>query len=990
MKRNIKSWSLALVALAFCAAACGEKKSDAALPEAPEVKTFHIVQQEVTDMGEWFGYLRGKQDTDIRPHVSGFLLSQEYDNGSYVKEGDVLFRIDPAIFEAELELAQANLSAAEASVVSAKASAEQAQRDVERYSPLVKSGAVSGKELDDAQHRLSAALAAVKAAEASVKQCSAAVESARINLAYTEICAPYDGIIGTALVSTGDLVSPATKLANITSVNPIRFEFSINSDRLISVFRKYGDMNNRGQAKLPPPPPVQLVLEDGSVFPYAGRLLALESKVSESGLISVEGEAPNPEGILRSGMPVRVRVPLERKEALLVPRAALRSVLRSDFIIVVDKEGYPHMLPVVVGGAYTVPVREPGGYESTQEMVAVSGARAPLAETLRGYGYESPVEALVVVDEQNAVRAMNISSANSRLSAEDAGAKRGKITPVAFSFKPELAAAAAAAAGSGEQKPENPHAVAKLPPVPVKVAALARRDVAVQDEWFGTLRGVEETDIRPQVSGFVLKQHFKDGSMVKKGDVLFTIDPASYEAAVREAEANCAMAEAKVEQARAQLELNRQDLARYSKLNEMRPGAVSGKTLTDTQSAVHTAEAEVLRAEATVKQMQAALRLAQINLGYTTVRAPFSGRVGIHKPSVGALVSPTDAEPLVTLSSVDPMRVDFQVSGRGALSGIAAYESAGDTQGGGERPGFDLVLEDGSAYSVQGRVVAADNALNKSTGTLRVVGEVENVDGSLRSGMPVRVRAATEPLKGAFLVPARAPLSANGRDVLVLLREDGAPDMLPISKGAIITAPGPGAEGEVLQPMQIVDVDRELLTGMMLAHAQAPSLEALVLQGAGVADWQSLVFKNAGVASWRELLEKQAGHALPEDAPAAAGAAGWEQLALQKAGVSSARELALAAAGAQDELDLIARAQGHASAMELLLARMGYGDLSAVQVITEGSLIAAQAYQFNQLAGARVNKLTPTPFQYTPPHTVVDSVTADEASPTDVEPIHVK
>ena len=991
LNKRLVSSMLVAAAVALCTAACDKNEKTAALPEAPEVKTFPITQQEVTVTGEWFGYLRGKQDTDIRPHVSGFLLSQEYENGSYVKEGDVLFTIDPAIFEAELELAQANLSAAEASVVSARATAEQAETDVARYTPLVKSGAVSGKELDDARQRLNSARAEVKAAEASVKQCSAAVESARINLDYTCIRAPFDGIIGTALASVGDLVSPATRMANITSVDPIRFEFSINSDRLISVFRKYGDINNRGEAKLPPPPPVQLVLEDGTVYPYAGQLLALESKVGDTGLINVEGEAPNPTGLLRGGMPVRVRIPLERKEALLVPREALRSVLRSEFIIVVDKENYPHMVPVVMGGEYKIPVQEADGFRSVQEMVAVSGARTPLAETLRSFGYEQPAEAQVVVDEQNAVRAMNISSANSRLPEGDTQTPRGKISPTPFSFKPNMPApVAAAAAGSDEKKEDAPPATAKLPPVPVKVAPLSRQDVAVQDEWFGTLRGVEETDIRPQVSGFVLRQHFKDGSIVKKGDVLFTIDPASYEAAVREAEANCAMAEAKIEQARAKLDLSKQDFARYSRLNATRPGAVSDKTLTDARSAIKTSEAEVLRAQATLTQAQAALRLAQINLGYTTVRAPFSGRVGIHKPSVGALVAPTDAQPLVTLSSVDPMRVDFQVSGRGALSGIATYESAGDTQGGSDRPGFDLVLEDGSAYPVQGRVVATDNALNKSTGTLRVVGEVENVDGSLRSGMPVRVRAATEPLKGAFLVPARAPLNANGRDVLVLLREDGAPDMLPITKGALVAAQGPGAEGPVTQPMQIVDVDRKLLAGMVLAHAQAPSLEALVLRGAGVESWAALVWKGAGVESWRALLEKQAGHPLPDDAPAAVGAADWEALALQKAGVGSARDLALAQAGAKDELDLIARGQGHSSAMEMLLARMGYEDLSKVQVITEGSLMAAQAYQMNQAAGARVNKLSPVPFHYSPPRTVVESVTADEAAPTDVEPIQVK
>lgn len=986
-----KICTLSGVAAAMLLASCGEREKTAADQPAPEVMTFNIIQQEVTDTGEWFGYLRGKEDTNIHPHVSGVLLSQNYVNGSFVKKDDVLFQIDPSIFEAELALAKANLAAAEAAATSAEVAAEQVQKDVDRYTPLVSNGAVSEKELDDARHRLRAAKAAAEAAHASVKQAQAAVDKAQINLDYTRIIAPYDGIIGTALVSQGELVSPATSLANITSINPIRFEFAINSDRLIRAFRKYGDINSRGEAKLPPPPPVQLVLEDGSVYPLAGKLVAMESKVGDSGLINVEGEAPNPDGILRGGMPVRVRIPLDKKEALLVPEAAIRSVLRSDFIIVVDRESRPHMVPVEVTGEYDVEVTEPDGYRSTQKLRAVSGARAPLEQTLREYGYEQPADAVVVVDEQAAVRAMNISSANSRMAADDP-TPRGKITPTPFSYKPAASRAvmAAAAAGAGEKKAPVAGAKATLPPAPVKVTPLMRGDVAVVDEWFGSLRGVEEVDIRPQVSGFVLRQHFKDGTIVQKGDVLFTIDPAPYAAALKEAEANCDMAAARLEQAHAQLDRSQQDFDRYSKLNAAKPGAISDKTLTDARSEIKTNEAAVLEAEATVKQMEAARRLAEINLGYTTITAPFSGRVGIHKPSVGALVSPSDAQPLVTLSSVDPMRVDFQVSGKGALSGIAAYESADDTRGGAERPGFEIVLEDGSAYPARGQVVSADNALNRSTGTLRVVGQVENVDGSLRSGMPVRVRAATEPVKGAYLVPARAPLNSNGRDVLVLLGEDGAPDMLPITKGALVAAPGPGADGETQQPMQIVDVDRELLMGMLLAYAKAPSAEALVFQGANVEDWGALVLKTAGAADWRALLEKRAGHALPDDAPQQAGAQDWAQLALQQAGVESFRELALKQASASDELDLIARAQGFATPMELLLSKMGYADMSKVQVIVEGSLIAGQAYQLNQAAGARVNKLTPTPFHYSPPRTVVESVTADEASSVDTKPISVK
>ena len=988
------SW-VGCVALAGLCAACRDESDTAAKTETPEVKTFRLMEQEVTDTGEWFGYLSGKQDTDIHPHVSGFLAKQEYEDGSMVKKGDVLFLIDPATFQAELDLALANLQAAEASVASASASQEQAQLDVDRYEPLVGNGAVAEKDLDDARHRLRAAQAALRAAEAAVDQAKAAVEKAKINLNYTVVRAPYDGIIGTALVSTGDLVTPATKLANITSMSPMRFEFSVNSDRLIDVARKYGDLSSSGIHKMPPPPPVDIVLEDGSTVPRKGRLLALESKVSDSGLINVEGEVENPDALLRSGMPVRVRIPLEHKKAMLVPAQAIRSVLRSDFIIVVDAQNEPHMTPVTLGGRYLVPVSEENGYHSEQEMVAVSGFNKPLEETLRDYGYATPTEARIVVDDDKAVQAMNISSANSRLAPGAPAELRGRVKPVAFSFKPELpaaVAAAAAAAAEGKKAPSAaPQAKPSMPPYPVKVSPLRRQDVAVVDEWFGTLRGVEETDIRPKVSGFVLEQRFKDGSLVKKGDVLFTIDPSTYQASVDEARANLAMAEASQEQVQAQLDRSRRDYERYAKLNEAKPGAISGKTLTDALSAVKTNEAAMLKARATVAQMKAALSVAEINLGYTTIRAPFDGRVGIHKPSVGALVSPSDPQPLVTLSSVNPMRVDFQVSGRGALSGIAAFDSAKAKQGEGDTPPFEIVLEDGSVFPAQGNVVSADNALSKTTGTLSVVGQVKNDDYALRSGMPVRVRAALTPEKAAFLVPARAPLNAQGRDIIVLLRPDGTPDMLPIVKGPLVNVPIADEEGKqpTLQPMQIVDVDRKLVSSMVLAYAKAPSLQDVIFQGAGVEDWKGLVLKGAQVESSRALLEKMAGAPLPDAALAQAGAADWDALLLMRAGVASFRDLALSRAGAKDELDLIALGQGFDSAMGLVLAKLGYADVSQARVVVEGSLRAAQVYQANEAAGARVNKLSPSPFIYNMPRTVVESVTADDSSSTDLSPIEL-
>lgn len=954
----------------------GERTQEAAQADMPAVSVYPIQQRDVTDFGEWFGYVRGEMDTDIHPHVTGTLAEQVYENGAYVQAGDVLFRIDPAIFEAQLAEAEANLKAAEASVTSAVAAREKAELDVKRYEDL---GArvVSEKTLTDARHGLNAALAAETAAKAAEEQAHAALDKARINLEYTVIRAPYNGVVGTAAVSQGAVVSPATKLANISAVDTMRALFSINGANMISVFRKYGDVSqNRDKVEKTP---FYLVLEDGETYPITGRFSALESIVEPNGVINAEARFENPAHTLRTGMPVRVRVPKGAHSALLVPAAAIRTVMRNRFILVTDKAGAPHMVPVTVGASYPVTVQEADGYTSEQQLTEISAAGTPLDEIFRRFGYENATEVPVVADEQNGVLAMNISSANSRLGA---GEQPVPLKTKTLSFRPVVDPALAAAAKAAEEPQKAAPANVKptMPPFPVKVLPLQLQRAQVPGEWFGTLRGVEETDIRPQVSGFLISQQVEDGRMVKKGDVLFEIDPAPYQAALHEAQANAAVARAAVAQAETQAEMNRTNYERYNRLVQEAPGTIAEKTLTDAATAVKTAEAAVLKARAASSQADAAVKMAEINLGYTTIRAPFDGRVGIHKPSVGALVSPQDLEPLVTISSVNPIRVDFSISGKDALLGISTFAKAcaAGKDAGADIP-LEILLEDGSLYPAKGHIVNADNSLNTATGTLLVSGQLENTDGGLRSGMPVRVRADFGGSKPSILVPARAPLSAQGRDILVMLKPDNSPQMLPIKKKELVVVPVKQADGsEAVQPMQMIDIDREMVTAMILMKAQAPSAEALVLGQAQVADWSELLLKNAGVADFRTLAEKTAGHALPDEAPASIGAADWKDFVLRSSGHGDFRSLVLQQADAQDELALIARAQGFETAFEMVLKQMGYDSLDSARVVVEGSIMAAQVYQANMAAGYPVNTLTPVPFLYTPPKTVVDSVTADE------------
>jgi|GEM_PF-100454 len=980
-----------LIAIALCGCtlglvlpACNNNEDSTTQSENVGIKVFNIKKQTVTDTGDWFGYLRGKNDTDIHPRVSGFLISQDYKDGQFVKKGDVLFKIDPELFEAELAQAKANLQAAQAALVSAQATRDQLKLDVARYEQLVKTSAVSEKQLSDARHNLRAAEANVKASEASVQQNKATVEKAQINLDYTVVRAPFDGVVSTALASLGDLVGESTKLANITAIDPIRVDFSLNSDTLVKSFRKFGKVESAKKNPALTSPNFDLILEDESVHPYKGTLLSMESKVDTTGLINVEGEVENPDMILRDGMPVRVRIPLGTKEALLVPPVAIRTVLRNNFIIVVDKNNVPHTVPVVPDGSYDVTITEEDGYTSTQKLVAIKAYSRPLEDYFREFGYEDAAQVPVVADHENGVRAMNISSANSRL-AKDDPTPRGSIKQEPFTFRRTLTAAEKAALEQAKNgKHPTANVAATLPPFPVEVMPLIKQDVAIQNEWFGTLRGKEETDIRPKVSGFIQTQNFRNGTLVKKGDVLFTIDPAPYQAALAAAQANLLSAQASLEQAQAKLDMSKSDYERYTKLVATTPGAVSDKIVTDAATQLKTHEAALLKAQATVEQMKAACNLAEINLSYTTITAPFDGRAGIAKPSIGALVSPGDAHPLVTLSSVNPMRVDFSVSGKGALAGIEAIRAGKVT--GENRPTFELLLKDGSIYPTKGTIISTDNAVSTTTGTFGMVGEVENTDSGLRSGMPVRVRADMSKIPGAFLVPARAPLTAQGRDILLLLGKDNAPDAMPITKGAMVVVPVDEGEGKVTtQPMYVVDADRDSITPLLLAKTGASSLDALILEQAGCKSWDELALKQFEVADFKAYAEKLAGKPLPDDLPQSEGAADWQALVLQNQGVKNTKELLFRQHGAKDALDYFAHKQGFGSAMEMALKQMGYDNISEVKVIVEGSIMAAsQTMATNKQANTRANKLSPKPFHYVAPRTVVDSVTAEAT--TDSEP----
>ena len=321
------------VALLLCVA-CGEA---APPPTAPiEVVVAPVVQRDVPVTSEWIGTTEGTVDAEIRAQVSGYLISRDYQEGRLVGSGDLLFRIDPRPFQASLEQARGDLGRAQAAL-------GKARLDVERYTPLVAEGAVSRQELDNS-------LQARRAGEAAVQTARAAVEKAQLDLSFTEIRSPIDGIAGVAVAQLGNLVGPGDPkpLTTVSQVDPIRVSAPISEREYLTLARRLGDLaegrEERGST-------LELILADGSVHPERGRAIVAGREVDpRTGTILFKGEFPNPGNLLRPGQYARVRAVTEVKQgALLVPQRAVSELQGVQQVAVVGPDDKVSMRVVQTG-----------------------------------------------------------------------------------------------------------------------------------------------------------------------------------------------------------------------------------------------------------------------------------------------------------------------------------------------------------------------------------------------------------------------------------------------------------------------------------------------------------------------------------------------------------------------------------------------------------------------------------------------------------------
>src|SRR6202790_2988409 len=287
---------------------CGRTQA-AGPPPAPEVRVAPVVQQDVPVYSEWVATLDGYVNAQLRPQVSGYIVKQNYKEGSLVRKGDILFEIDPRPFQAALDRANGDLAQAQAQL-------GKSTLDVERDTPLAEGRAIAKSQLDnEVQAKLGA--------QAAVESAKAAVEQAELNLEWTKVTSLVDGIAGIAQVQIGNLVGPNSILTSVSQVDPIKAFFPINEHEYLLARRNSDAISRHGINFFGNS--LELILTDGSHYAQKGKILLADRQVDpNTGTIRIVAAFPNPGNGLRPGQYGRVRVETRmKKDALLLPQSAV-------------------------------------------------------------------------------------------------------------------------------------------------------------------------------------------------------------------------------------------------------------------------------------------------------------------------------------------------------------------------------------------------------------------------------------------------------------------------------------------------------------------------------------------------------------------------------------------------------------------------------------------------------------------------------------------
>ena len=354
-------WASGALAVAILANVVTRSSAKASVKAAPfpVVEVATVEQRDVPVYGEWIGTLTGQVNADVKAQVTGYLLTRNYKEGSFVHKGQLLFEIDPRPFQAALDQAKGQLAQAQAQLIqdqaqlaTAEANQLKSQLDVEKYSPLAKVDAISKQDFDNATQtdlankaQVQAAKGAIAAAKAQIQAGQAQVETAGINLGFTRIVAPIDGIAGIAQAQVGDLVNTSSgPLTTVSTLDPIRDYFTVSEQEYLALQKRFS-ASEKDHWKL------QLILADGTTYPQEGQFYFADRQVNpNTGAIELAALFPNPGNVLRPGQYGKIRAVVRvQQNALLIPQAAVNEQQGSYLVAVVDRDGRVNMRPVQVG-----------------------------------------------------------------------------------------------------------------------------------------------------------------------------------------------------------------------------------------------------------------------------------------------------------------------------------------------------------------------------------------------------------------------------------------------------------------------------------------------------------------------------------------------------------------------------------------------------------------------------------------------------------------
>src|SRR5713101_2577157 len=299
------------------------RKKVPATPPPPTVQVAEVLQQDVPIYREWVGTLDGFVNADIKPQVTGYIQKQAYQEGSFVRQGAVLFLIDPRNYQDVADQAKSTLDHNIATLAKVRL-------DVKRDKELIAAQAITRQQLDNDE-------AAEREAAANVESARAALRQAQLNRGWAQVTSPITGIVGIALVQVGNLVNTSTTMTTVSQVDPIKAQFNVSEIEYLDSAQGNHWLEPGPSAK----PTLDLILENGAVYPHPGVVIVVNRQVSQqTGTIAIQGSFPNPGNILRPGQYAKVKAAVDtRKAALLVPQRAVNELQGAYLIGVVASDG---------------------------------------------------------------------------------------------------------------------------------------------------------------------------------------------------------------------------------------------------------------------------------------------------------------------------------------------------------------------------------------------------------------------------------------------------------------------------------------------------------------------------------------------------------------------------------------------------------------------------------------------------------------------------